>query len=132
MQTLDLVHPDGKSGDYAFKHALVRDSLYQSLLKGPRAGLHLKIAEEIERRSGNRLAEVVETLANHYGQTNRADKAFTYLAMAGAKSSAYIRLMRPEVISTSPLHFSTRSPIAPATSRLHRCLPTTPFVQTCR
>ena len=86
MQTLDLVHPDGKSGDYAFKHALVRNSLYQSLLKGPRAGLHLKIAEEIERRSGNRLAEVVETLANHYGQTNRTDKAFTYLAMAGAKS----------------------------------------------
>ena len=86
MQALDLVHPEGKSGDYAFKHALVRDALYQSLLTGPRAALHLKIAEEIERRSGNRLAEVVETLAHHYGQTDRADKAFTYLAMAGAKS----------------------------------------------
>ncbi len=86
MQALDLVHPEGKSGDYAFKHALVRDALYQSLLTGPRAALHLKIAEEIERRSGNRLAEVVETLAHHYSQTDRADKAFTYLAMAGAKS----------------------------------------------
>ena len=86
MQALDLVHPDAKSGDYAFKHALVRDALYQSLLTGPRAALHLKIAEEIERRSGNRLPEVVETLAHHYGQTDRADKAFTYLAMAGAKS----------------------------------------------
>ena len=70
MQALDLVHSEGKSGDYAFKHALVRDALYQSLLTGPRAALHLKIAEEIERRSGNRLAEVVETLAHHYGQTD--------------------------------------------------------------
>ena len=86
MQALDLVYPDGKSGDYSFKHALVRDALYQSLLTGPRAALHLKIAEEIERRSGNRLTEVVEMLAHHYGQTDRADKAFTYLAMAGAKS----------------------------------------------
>jgi class 3 adenylate cyclase len=86
MQALDLIHPEGKSGGYSFKHALVRDALYQSLLKQPRAALHLRIAEEIERRSGNRLAEVAETLAHHYSQTNRADKAFTYLAMAGAKS----------------------------------------------
>jgi tetratricopeptide (TPR) repeat protein len=50
--------------------------------------LHLKIAEEVERRRGNRLAEVVETLAHHYSQTDRADKAFAYLAMAGAKSLA--------------------------------------------
>jgi class 3 adenylate cyclase len=34
MQTLDLVYSEGKSGDYAFKHALVRDALYQSLLTG--------------------------------------------------------------------------------------------------
>jgi class 3 adenylate cyclase len=88
MRALDLVHSEGKSGDYAFKHALVRDALYQSLLTGPRAALHLAIAEEIERRSDNSLAEVVETLAHHYGQTDRADKAFFYLAMAGAKSLA--------------------------------------------
>jgi class 3 adenylate cyclase len=86
MQGLNLVHPEGRSGDYSFKHALVRDALYQSLLAGPRAALHLRIAEEIERRSGNRLAEVVETLAHHYSQTDRADKAFAFLAMAGAKS----------------------------------------------
>jgi class 3 adenylate cyclase len=86
MRALDLVHTDGKSGDYAFKHALVREALYQSLLTAPRAALHLKIAEEIERQGGNNLADAVEMLAHHYGQTDRADKAFAYLAMAGAKS----------------------------------------------
>jgi class 3 adenylate cyclase len=86
MQALDLVHIDGKTGDYLFKHALVRDALYLSLLAGPRAALHLKIAETIELRSDNRLAEVTETLAYHYEQTDRSDKYFTYLVMSGAKS----------------------------------------------
>jgi class 3 adenylate cyclase len=86
MQALDLVYPDGKSGDYAFKHALVRDALYLSLLAERRASLHWEIAEEIERRGGNRLAEVVEILAHHYCRTDRSDKAFRYLAMASSKS----------------------------------------------
>jgi hypothetical protein len=86
MQAHDLVRTEGKFGDYVFKHALVRDALYQSLLTGPRAALHLKIAEEIERRSGNRLGEMVDVLAHHYSQTDHSDKAFAYLAMAGAKS----------------------------------------------
>lgn len=36
--------------------------------------------------SGNRLTEVAEVLAHHYRHTNRADKAFAYLSMAGSKS----------------------------------------------
>jgi hypothetical protein len=86
MQALDLILREPKSGDYAFKHALVRDALYQSLLTEARMSLHLKIADEIERRSGNRLTEVAEVLAHHYGQTNRSEKAFASLSMAGSKS----------------------------------------------
>ena len=63
MGELDLVRPEGKSTDYVFKHALVRDALYQSLLTEARKSMHLKIAEEIERRSDNRVAEVAEVLA---------------------------------------------------------------------
>ena len=86
MQALDLVIQEGTSNGYAFKHALVRDALYQSLLVEPRKSLHLKIADEIERRSGNRLVEVAEVLARHYSHTEQADKAFVYLSMAGRKS----------------------------------------------
>jgi hypothetical protein len=85
-EALGLVLPNERTGDYAFKHALVRDALYNSLLKEERARLHLKIAEAIEMRGGNRLWEVAEALAHHYRQTDRADKAFSYLATAGAKS----------------------------------------------
>jgi class 3 adenylate cyclase len=86
MQALGLVRFEAKSSDCVFKHALVRDALYQSLLGEARNSLHLKIADEIERRSGNRVAEVVEVLAHHYSKTECADKACTYLALAGNKS----------------------------------------------
>jgi predicted ATPase len=50
MRSLDLIHQESKAGDFGFKHALVRDALYQSLLTGTRAALHLKIAEEAPER----------------------------------------------------------------------------------
>ena len=86
MEGLDLVRAVSGGSDYEFKHALVRDALYESLLTARRAELHLRVAEEIERRSGNRLAEVAEELAHHFSQTDRRTKAFAYLTMAGEKS----------------------------------------------
>ena len=86
MEALDLIHRAKGSDDYVFKQALVRDALYNGLLSGPRTALHLKVAEELERRRSNRLKEVAETLAHHYAATARADKAFGYPAMAGDKS----------------------------------------------
>jgi class 3 adenylate cyclase len=86
LHELDLIHVEDKSGDIVFKHALVRDALYGSMLNEQRASLHLKIATEIEHVSDNRLFEVAEQLAHHYRQTDRSDKAFQYLVMAGQKS----------------------------------------------
>jgi class 3 adenylate cyclase len=85
MQGLDLVYREDRTGEYVFKHALVRDAVYNSLLKAARAALHLKIAAEIERRMANRLPEMAETLAYHYASTTHMEKAFFYLAMAAKK-----------------------------------------------
>jgi class 3 adenylate cyclase len=86
MEALDLVQRAARSDDYAFKHALIRDALYNGLLSERRSDLHLKVAEELERRAGNRLTEIAEALAYHYAATTRAHKAFAYLSMAGDKS----------------------------------------------
>ena len=86
LHRLDLIHVEDKSGEIVFKHALVKDALYGSMLSEQRALLHLKIATEIERLGDNRLFEVAEQLAHHYRMTERSDKAFLYLAMAGQKS----------------------------------------------
>jgi hypothetical protein len=110
MQSLDLVHRVGKSDDYSFKHALVRDALYQSLLGEARSALHAKIGKEIERRGGNRLPEVVEILAHHFSQTNKADKAFAYLSMAGSKALGVYSLDEATIQLTSALALLDKYP----------------------
>src|SRR5262249_3609984 len=86
MEALDLVHPAPRTGEFIFKHALLRDVLYGSLVTARRTALHLRIADEIEHRSANRLSEVAEILAHHYSRATQSAKAVEYLAMAGAKS----------------------------------------------
>jgi class 3 adenylate cyclase len=110
MHALDLVHTDARSTDYVFKHALLRDALYHSLLTERRQELHAKIAYEIERRSGNRLAEVVELLAHHYSQTNKANKAFTYLCGAGGKSLSVYSLDEAATNLTGALALLDQNP----------------------
>jgi hypothetical protein len=79
-----------------FKHALVRDALYDGLLSGRRAALHLRAAEEIERRSSSRLGEVADELAYHYGRADSPAKAFRYSVLAGAKSLSVYSLDEAE------------------------------------
>ena len=96
MEAFDLIRRVEGSSDYVFKHALVRDALYNGLLSGPRAALHLRVAEELELRGGNRLMEIAETLAHHFSETRRVDRAFAYLAMAGDKSLDIYALQEAE------------------------------------
>lgn len=86
VEALDLIHPDGATGDFVFKHALICDALYSGLLSAQRAALHLKIAREIERRNADRLIEVAETLAHHFSRTDQTEKSAEYLALSGRKS----------------------------------------------
>ena len=86
LQEQDIVRIDADGVNYVFKHVLMRDCVYHSLLAEPRSRLHLGVAKALEHRSAGRVAEVAETLAHHFGQTDRKDLAFTYLGMAGAKS----------------------------------------------
>ena len=110
MRSLDLVRPQSKSNDYEFKHALVRDALYQSLLSEARRTLHLKIADEIERRSGNRLIEVAEVLAYHYSQTGQPAKAFIYLSMAGRKGLGIYSLEEATIHFAAALSVLDKNP----------------------
>ncbi len=85
MERLDLVKRHVQSGEFEFKHVLVRDALYDSLLRSLRSELHLKVANVIELRGATRVTEVAETLAYHFSLSARHDKAFRYCALAGRK-----------------------------------------------
>jgi predicted ATPase len=101
MRALNLVLQKSKSENFVFRHALVQYALYQSLLTKAQKSLHSKIAQQIEQRSSNRLTEVAEALAHHYCRTDSADKAFSYLCMAGTKSLSVYSL------DAASSHFTT-------------------------
>ncbi|URD60657.1 AAA family ATPase [Sphingomonas sp. KRR8] len=86
LQKQDFIDGDSAATNYSFKHVLMRDCVYHGLLPADRTKLHLAVAEALEVRSHGRLTEVAELLALHYAQTACDDRAFTFLAMAGAKS----------------------------------------------
>jgi len=85
MEELDILRRTETPGQYTFKHAFLREVLYTGILKPNRASIHALVAGAIEGRSGNRLAEVAELLAYHYGQTGLVAKAVAFSFMSGMK-----------------------------------------------
>ncbi|MFB9980409.1 ATP-binding protein [Mesorhizobium kowhaii] len=72
--------------EYAFKHSLIQDALYGSLLKSQRVELHGRTAEALERRAGNRADDLAAILAHHYSRAASTRKAVHYLALAAKRS----------------------------------------------
>ena len=83
LEQQDLVFPESHKRQYRFKHALVRDAVYANLLRTDREEIHLRIAESLEAANTDRIQEVADQLAEHYGHTDRKEKTAHYLAMAG-------------------------------------------------
>ncbi|HEX3414600.1 MAG TPA: hypothetical protein VHT00_23100, partial [Stellaceae bacterium] len=76
------------AAEYLFKHALVQDTAYSTLLRGPRQALHRRIAEAMEQRFPDVVETRPEIVAHHYGEAAIADKAITYWHLAGKLSVA--------------------------------------------
>jgi class 3 adenylate cyclase/tetratricopeptide (TPR) repeat protein len=68
---------------YLFKHALVRDATYASLLKSRRQLLHASIASVLEDRFPEVATTEPERFAHHYTQAGLAEPAVTYWRGAG-------------------------------------------------
>jgi class 3 adenylate cyclase/tetratricopeptide (TPR) repeat protein len=79
---------DGMQGlrSFTFKHALLRDALYFSMLSADRATAHEEIGSKLIASNEHRLAEICPVLAYHFSRTQRHAEAIRYLGMAGAKS----------------------------------------------
>jgi class 3 adenylate cyclase/predicted ATPase len=76
------------TAEYLFKHALVQDTAYSTLLRGPRQALHRRIAEALEQRFPHLVETRPEIVAHHYGEAAMADKAIGYWHRAGKLSVA--------------------------------------------
>ena len=72
--------------EYQFRHALVQEATYESLLKTDRRLLHGRIGEVLERLYPDKLDEFSGLLAHHYTAAGNQEKALDYLTRAGMRT----------------------------------------------
>jgi predicted ATPase len=68
---------------YLFKHALVQDAAYGTLLREPRRALHARIAETLEGRFADLADTQPELPAHHYTEAKQPEKAIPLWQKAG-------------------------------------------------
>ncbi len=71
---------------YTFKHALVQDAAYQSMLKSRRIQLHARIADAFERSFPELVQAEPETLARHFTAAALPERAISYWLAAGQRA----------------------------------------------
>jgi predicted ATPase/class 3 adenylate cyclase len=82
---------------YLFKHALLQDAAYGTLLRRTRQQLHARIAEALEQHFPERVSREPEVLGRHFSEAQRPDRAVGYWLKAGkrsAESSANLEAIR--------------------------------------
>ena len=72
---------------YRFKHALVRDAAYESLLKSRRQQLHGQIARALEERFPDIVASQPEIVARHFTEAGFVESAIDYWLKAGQQAA---------------------------------------------
>jgi class 3 adenylate cyclase/tetratricopeptide (TPR) repeat protein len=88
LKTLEIIYELGLMPEpaYVFKHAVIQDVAYQSLLVQRRRDLHRAVGQAIEELYADRLADHYEELAHHFAQGELWAKAFEYLVRSGNKA----------------------------------------------
>jgi TOMM system kinase/cyclase fusion protein len=84
----ELVYQRGlpPKATYTFKHALVQDTAYQSLLESQRRELHGRIADALEKHFPERVAREPEAIARHCEAARRPAQAIGHYQRAGERA----------------------------------------------
>lgn len=72
---------------YVFKHALIQDTAYNSLLRDTRKALHAGVARALEAWFPETVATHPELLARHYTRAGRIEQAIPYWLRAGRRAA---------------------------------------------
>jgi class 3 adenylate cyclase/tetratricopeptide (TPR) repeat protein len=89
LEQAELVFRRGKPPEavYSFKHALVRDAAYESLLKSRRQQLHCRIARALEEKFPDVVASQPEIVAHHFTEGGLVEPAVDYWLKAGQQAA---------------------------------------------
>ena len=72
--------------EYTFKHALVQDAAYSTLLRSRRQQLHARIASILESQFPDVVETQPELLGRHFGEGGFEEKAIAYFTIAGERA----------------------------------------------
>ena len=78
--------PEAGEQVYAFRHILTQETVYSSLLRSQRPGLHRTVAECIEYLYADDPSNQAEVLTLHYSRARVRDKAMRYALLAGDRA----------------------------------------------
>jgi class 3 adenylate cyclase/DNA-binding response OmpR family regulator/predicted ATPase len=73
---------------FLFKHALVQDTAYSTLARGPRRALHARIARALEQKFPSVVQAQPEFVAHHFTEAGMPEQAVAYWCRAGQHSVA--------------------------------------------
>jgi class 3 adenylate cyclase/predicted ATPase len=99
---------------YLFKHALVQDAAYGTLLREPRRALHARIAEVLESQFADIAESQPEMLARHCAEAGLIERAASLWGKAGQRSVARSALVEAEAHLTRALAQIATLPGTPA------------------
>ena len=99
--------------EYEFKHALVQEVAYNSLLLKRRKEVHEAIGNKIETLYSDRLEEFYEVLAHHYSRGENLQKACKYLKFSGIKAVKNYSLGDALRFYKEAIHTLKKEPLTP-------------------
>ena len=102
---------------YLFKHALVQDAAYGTLLRELRRALHARIAETLESQFADIAENQPEILARHYTEAGLIEKAAGFWGKAGQRSLARSALIEAVEQLTRAVAQIATLPTTPALRR---------------
>ena len=101
LEQADIIHRVGISPSvrFAFKHALLRDAIYKSLLRGKRQQIHADIASIIEKDFPELAENQPEVLAYHYQEAGNHQSRHSLLV----RILGSVRLRIPPTLKRLPI-----------------------------
>jgi tetratricopeptide (TPR) repeat protein len=102
---------------YRFKHAVIQDVAYESLLAQRRQALHGAIGQAIEELYADRVAEQAAILAYHYARSVPQDKAIAYALLAGEQAARVYANAEATTYFEQALAIARALPPSPETQR---------------
>jgi len=89
LEQAELVFCQGEPPEavYSFKHVLVRDAAYESMLKSRRQQLHGQIARALEQGFADIVANQPEIAAHHFTEAGLVESAIDYWLKAGQQAA---------------------------------------------